>query len=241
MVLNPDLRFRLVDISCWIEDFVFPGNPAFVKNGPHSRVPGDNREFVYDLSLCTQSGTHIQGPHYFLEEGQTIDLIPLWNFEGPCVIVDLEKRGVDTTAEDLQNLVFPDERRLPVLILRTGHMEEVLSSGLLDPSRRPGLSLDAASFLTDQTSFRMIGIDSVGLESRRTKNFEVNLHLCRHGMLLLEGLVNLHSVRSRHAFIHAYPLKARGVEGTPCRAVIREPEDGKDDHGIALGIRSEKE
>jgi arylformamidase len=241
MVLSPVGGFRLVDVSHWIEDFVFPGNPGFEKTGPHNRVSGENREFVYDLSFCTQSGTHIQGPHYFLEEGQTIDLIPLEYFEGSCLLVDLEKRGTDTTAQDLETLIAPGERRLPVLILRTGHMEEVLSSGNLDPSRRPGLSLDAASFLTDRTSFRMIGIDSVGLESRRTKNHEVNLHFCRRGMLLLEGLVNLHSVRSRYAFLHAYPLKVRGVEGTPCRAVIREPEPCESHDEEVFGTRFEGE
>ena len=223
MVLSPDPRVHLVDVSQWLEDFVFPGNPALSRSGPHNRVPGDNREFVYDLFLCTQSGTHIQGPHYFLEQGRTIDLFPLECFEGPCLIVDLEKRGIDTTAEDLQALIRPEERKMPILVLRTGHMDEVLATGTLDSSRRPGLSPDAAAFLADQTSFRLVGIDSIGLESRNSQNYEVNLYFCRKGMLLLEGLVNLSAVRSRNAYLHAFPLKTRGVEGTPCRAVIRDP------------------
>jgi arylformamidase len=150
MVLKRCERSVLVDVSQGMEEFVFPGNPAVEKKGPFNRVPGKNREFVYDLSLCTQSGTHIQGPHYFLEKGRTIDRFPLEDFEGPCVIVDLEKRGTDTTAEELERLIRPRERKLPVLILRTGHMEEVLASGVLDSSRRPGLSLEAAFFLTEK-------------------------------------------------------------------------------------------
>jgi len=221
MVLKRIDRSVLVDVSQGMEEFVFPGNPAVSKKGPFNRVTGKNREFVYDLTFCTQSGTHIQGPHYFLEKGKTIDSFALEDFEGPCVIIDLEKRGTDTTAKELESLIRPRERRLPVLILRTGHMEEVLATGALDPLRRPGLSLDAAIFLTERTSFRMIGIDSVGLESRNTENFEVNLHLCRRGILILEGLVNLYAVKQRHAYLHAFPLKLQGVEGTPCRAVLR--------------------
>ncbi len=239
MVLSPFPIFRLVDVSQYLEGFVFPGNPALSKNGPHNRVTGNNREFVYDLSLCTQSGTHIQGPHYFLERGKTIDLFPIETFEGPCLIIDLEKRGVDTTAEDLQALIHPDERALTILILRTGHMDEVLVNGVLDPERRPGLSPDAAIFLADQTSFRLIGIDSVGLESRKSQNFEVNLFFCLKEILLLEGLVNLYTVRNRIAFLHAFPLKTRGVEGTPCRAVIRDPVPECKDSSEALGIRIE--
>lgn len=216
-------RHRLIDVSQWTEDFVFPGNPRLKLDGPHNRVNGKNREFVYDLTLCTQSGTHVQGPHYFRKEGEKIDGFPLSDFEGPCVVVDLQKRGTDTTSEDLERLIAMEERALPVLILRTGHMDEILKEGRLDPSRRPGLSTDAAEFITTGTHFRLVGIDSVGLESRSTENFEVNVHLCRHGILLLEGLVNLFSVKSRQAFLEAFPLKIRGVEGTPCRAVIRDP------------------
>jgi len=224
--MNPGAGYRLVDVSQWLEDFVFPGNPALLKSGPHNRVPGNNREFVYDLSLCTQSGTHIQGPHYFIENGKTIDLFPLDLFEGPCLVIDLEKRGTDTTAEDLQRLIRPEERNMPILILRTGHMDEVIETGVMDSSRRPGLTFEAACYLTGQTSFRLLGIDSIGLESRNTENYEVNLHFCKQGMILLEGLVNLGSITNRHAFLQAFPLKARGLEGTPCRAVIRDPLPG---------------
>ena len=240
MVLSPAPPCRLVDVSQCLEDFVFPGNPALSRNGPHNRVPGNNREFVYDLSFCTQSGTHIQGPHYFLEHGKTIDLFPIETFEGPCLIIDLEKREIDTTAEDLKALIHPEERILPILILRTGHMDEVLASGVLDPGKRPGLSPDAATFLAEETSFRLVGIDSVGLESRKSQNFEVNLFFCSKEILLLEGLVNLCTVRNRIAFLHAFPLKTRGVEGTPCRAVIRDPDPECKDLAEAFGIRIER-
>jgi kynurenine formamidase len=40
---------------------------------------------------------------------------------------------------------------------------------------------------------------------------------------LLEGLINLKEVKSRRFFLEAFPLKIRGVEGTPCRAIIKEP------------------
>ncbi len=112
--LSPCRRFQC------LEDFDFPpATRPYRKRAAH-RVPGNNREFVYDLSFCTQSGTHIQGPHYFLEYGKTIDLFPIETFEGPCLIIDLKKRGTDTTEEDLKALIRAEERALPILILRTG-------------------------------------------------------------------------------------------------------------------------
>ena len=68
----------------------------------------------------------------------------------------------------------------------------------------------------------MIGIDSVGLESRVSENYDVNVYLCSQGIIILECLVNLHSIKKHEVFLEAYPLKIKGVEGTPCRAIVKE-------------------
>ena len=68
----------------------------------------------------------------------------------------------------------------------------------------------------------MVAIDSVGVESRRTEHYEVNVSLCRAGILILEGLVNLGALTAGRLWLEAFPLKVRGVEGAPCRAVVRE-------------------
>lgn len=215
--------YRLIDISMDMGGFTFPGNPPFRVEGPFSRVPGDTPEFVYDLTLSTQTGTHIQGPHYFMEDGRRIETIPLEFFEGRACVLDLVKRGQDTTAEDLQKLILPGDMGCPVVLFRTGHMEAVIRSGRLEASERPGLSLEAARYLVREWRARLIAIDSVGVESRVTENYEVNRFLGESGVLILEGLVNLGSIRMRHVFLEAFPLKIGGVEGTPCRAVVKEP------------------
>ena len=208
-------RYKLIDVSMDMEGFTFPGNPPFRVEGPFNRVPGDNPEFVYDLTLSTQTGTHVQGPR--------IETFPLEFFEGRACVLNLVKRGRDTTEDDLRSMILPEDMGCPFVLFRTGHMEEVIRSGQLDPSERPGLSLEAARFLVHEWGVRLIAVDSVGVESRKTKNYEVNRFLCESGVLILEGLVNLGSIRKRHVFLEAFPLKIRGVEGTPCRAVVKEP------------------
>ena len=106
-------------------------------------------------------------------------------------------------------------------------MAEIIDRGVMDPARRPGLSMDADEYLAEDCGVRMIAIDALGVESRATRNFEVNRYLCEKGVLLLEGLVNLEAVRARRFFLEAFPLKIRGVEGTPCRAIIKEPLQGE--------------
>ena len=93
--------YRIIDVSQWMGDFLFPGNSDFSVTGPFNRDQGNNPEFVYDMVLCTQTGTHIQGPHYFLESGKKIDDFPLSSFERWAFLIYFEKRGTDTTRDDL--------------------------------------------------------------------------------------------------------------------------------------------
>ena len=221
--MNHMNNYRIIDVSQWMDDFLFCGDQEFIVSGPFNRVSGNNPEFVYDFKMCSQSGTHIQGPHYFLEFGNQIADFPLSSFEGVALLIDIEKRGVDTNRDDLATKLGTDSVSNEILVLRTGHMEEIIASGSNDPMKRPGLSLDAAAYLAEDCGVKMIAIDSIGVESRATENYEVNRFLCEKKVLLLEGLINLKEVKSRRFFLEAFPLKIRGVEGTPCRAIIKEP------------------
>lgn len=216
------MQYRLVDVSAWMDDFQFPGDEPVKVAGPFNFLTGANPEFVYHLSTPTQAGTHIQGPHYFLAEGATIDTLPLERFEGEAIIVDLPGRGSDMSLHDLQSAVAGRSLAGRVLLLRSGHMRRVIETGQLDPHDRPGLSLEAAEWLARDSGVGMVAIDSVGLESRATQDYDVNVTLCRAGILILEGLIGLEQLGPGPLWLEAFPLKLRGVEGTPCRAVVKD-------------------
>lgn len=213
---------NIIDISMNMRDFVYPGDPDCRVKGPFNRVSGSNQQFVYDLDISTQSGTHIQGPHYFLKEGRKIDEFTLDRFMGDAIVVDLNNRGVDTDLQEMKKLVAPEEAHNKIIIFRTGHMEELIESKILDPLRRPGLSLESAKYLAEEVGVKMIAIDSVGIESRVTKNYEVNVYLCSKEILLLECLTNLSAIKSRHVWLSAVPIRIDKVEGAPCRAYVLE-------------------
>lgn len=215
-------NYKIIDVSIWMDAFIFPDNPAWELEGPLNRVRGSNPEYVYDFKLCSQSGTHIQGPHYFKEDGARINEFQLSCFEGTAYLIDLVKRGVDTEKDELAYLLKDIDLTDGILILRTGHMDELIRDKQFDQATRPGISIEAAEFLCEEKGVRMIAIDSVGLESRTSKNYEVNTYLCSKGILILECLANLYSIQSRKVHLEAFPLKIDGVEGTPCRAIIKE-------------------
>lgn len=214
--------YTLLDVSMAMDDFTFEGDQPFELTGPLNWITGSNPEFVYDFKACTQTGTHIQGPHYFLEHGKRIDAFPITAFEGWATVVEMKKRGTDTTVEEVRAQVGTLDIANEIVLLRSGHMEEVIQAGRLEPARRPGLSLAAARYLVEEKHVRMVAIDSVGVESRVSANYEVNVYLCQHEVLILEGLINLQQIAQRRVFLEAFPLKVHGVEGTPCRAIVKE-------------------
>lgn len=216
------MDYRLVDVSMWLDDFTFPGDQPVEITGPFNFVSGANPEYVHHLATPTQAGTHVQGPRYFVPDGDTIDTFPLDRFEGPVVLVDMPGRGVDLSLSELRSALAGRQLAGQVLLFRSGHMERVIASGVLEPGDRPGLSLEAARWLAADSGVRMIAIDSVGVESRTTSDFDVNVLLCHAGILILEGLVNLDALGPGPLWLEAFPLKVRGVEGTPCRAVVKD-------------------
>ncbi len=220
--MDPTAGWELVDVTMSMEDFLFPGDQPLTLDGPHNFLSGSNPEYIYTITMESQSGTHIQGPHYFLADGARIDAFPMHRFEGSAHIIDVVKRGVDTTADELRQLLDHVDIAGRVLVLRTGHMAELIAGTALESSTRPGLSLDAARYLVEDKGISMIAIDSVGVESRVTSNYEVNVYLCEHEVLILECLVNLESIVGDDLWLEAFPLKIRGVEGTPCRAIVRQ-------------------
>jgi arylformamidase len=215
-------NYRIIDLSMYLDGFTFADDQGVEVEGPFNRVPGNNPEFVYDLKICSQSATHIQGPHYFLEAGRPIDEFPLERFESDAFVVDMPKRGEDTTRSELSALVGELDLKGKAVLFRTGHMQQLIEGSPLEAHTRPGLSLEAAQYLVEEKGVSMVGIDSVGLESRQTQNYEVNVYLCENEIMILEGLVNLEQIKKDWVFVEAFPLKLEKVEGTPCRAIAKE-------------------
>lgn len=226
-----ELGYQIVDVSLTLnhEALVFPGDIAPRVDGPYSFVSGVNREFVHRLLLSSQSGTHIQGQHYFMSEGKAIDEYPLERFEGPAVVVECrETNRLDVPLmeralpmADLASLMilFRTCFTTTLLARQARRGGQLLAEDLLD---KPGLTLEGARFLLDR-GVRFLGIDSVGFEPYPTRDHVINRLLCVGDVLLLENLKGLDLLPNVGGWLECFPLPLSGVEGTPCRAVVKIP------------------
>jgi arylformamidase len=74
----------LIDISQEVFScHVFPGDPAPQRTTLLSIKDGAVCNLTA-LSMCAHNGTHVDAPYHFIQDGKTIDRIPLDRFVGPC-------------------------------------------------------------------------------------------------------------------------------------------------------------
>ena len=196
---------------------VYPGDPE-VQINQVLTIENDD-ESVFEFRMSSQSGTHLQSGFYFLPDGLTLDQIDPTSFFCWAKVIDVPSSRFDLNAikHNLSNL-----HDVKFIILRSGYGEKLnqITQQDINSPDRPRMNLDLAKRFVD-SGISLIGIDSFGLDPY--SDFRVNKYLCREGVLILEGLVNLYSIQKPRVYLLCLPLLVKGTEGAPCRVLAFEP------------------
>jgi arylformamidase len=164
------------------------------------------------LTLSVHAGTHVDAPFHFLPDGAGIDTLPLERFAGPALVhaVDAERY---ITAEHVA--------ALPGGVTRV--LFKTRNSALL---RKPDYDPDFVAF-SEEAARALVarGVDLVGLDylsvAHADEQVPVHRAFLDHGVVLLEG-VDLSEVPPGRYELICFPLRLRGLDGAPCRAVLRD-------------------
>ena len=70
---------------------VWPGDPSVLLKMNTSIAKGDKCN-VTSIQMGAHTGTHIDAPYHFLEDGATTGSIPIETFIGPCVVIEVDSR-----------------------------------------------------------------------------------------------------------------------------------------------------
>lgn len=160
----------------------------------------------YNLSyikMTTHTGTHIDAPLHYCEDGNSIDQLRLNTFYGKCTVITVE--GI-LTGEDMERLLPYCKPR----ILFRGNGKTYLSH--------------SAAIVLAESRVRLVGTDA---ESIATPFDEARPHreLARANITVIENL-NLSAIKDGEYDLCAFPIKLAGLEAAPCRAILFEMEKG---------------
>jgi arylformamidase len=204
---------KLIDLSHPLVDGQpsFPGDPPLVIR-PHATVA--TMQFnTTRITLGTHQGTHLDAMYHFLEDGKTLDQMPLDWFYGPARVLRLPKEaGDEITPADLQPFeahLQPDAK----VILNTGWHRQFGAPNFF--TDYPSLTVEAARYLATRR-IRLLGMD---MPTPGRQWLEIHHILLARGveMVLVETLANLDALPDEFTFI-GFPLNFQGRDGSPIRA-----------------------
>jgi len=199
---------------------VWPTSPLPVFE-PVGILPRDGYS-IERVSCLTHTGTHLDAPYHFLEDGLTVDRIPAGKLVGRAAILDLR-------AELNGPLIGPDvlKRRWPAAVKPEIVLLETGWSHQRAPTRKylyefPGLTPEAARWVADQ-GVQGVGTDTLGIDPYSNTNFEAHKVLLGRGIWILEALDHLDELAEGKAYtLVAAPLKIAGASGAMARVFALE-------------------
>jgi arylformamidase len=207
-------KLKLYDATLSIHEkmMVYPGDPPFEKK-PVSRTHDGDDYNLTRITMSTHLGTHVDPPAHFIENGVTVDRIPLETLIGTGIVADL--RGytqIDAMALDKAGI--KDEKRI---LLKTDNGPRLLASSF--HQEYVDLSEDGARFLIER-KVCLVGIDSLSIEHHENPGAPVHHMLLEAGVLVVEG-VHLLDIPPGKYEIFCLPLKIKGADGAPARVILR--------------------
>jgi arylformamidase len=191
----------------------FPGAPDFRKEFRLRLAKGD-RVNISELTLGSHAGTHVDSPNHFIDEMDTIDKIPLRKIVGRARVFDLKVTGKIDTA-DIQPL-----RIEPGIIALFKTRNSQLWKNKEFTQDYVYLTEQAAQLLADK-DVAAVGVDYLCPDKFENLDRPVHHVLFRKGVILIEGL-DLGDVPAGDYFLICPPLKIKGGDGAPARAILIE-------------------
>ena len=174
------------------------------------------------ISIGTHSGTHIDAPSHFIDDGISVDKIDLSRFFGSAQIFDLTKvpASWEISIDELKTLL---KNYLPgdAIFLNFGW-----GSNFNNPKKyydtQPWITEAAAEFLATLNppvlAYDLAMLDNPLNGYGCSLDSPIHKILLSNGIPLIENSVFLENL-PQHLFYSVFPLRLEGLDGSPVRFV----------------------
>jgi arylformamidase len=208
---------RLVDLSFDIYDSA----PTFAPDPKTHITPAlklsDLSYNITEITMSAHYGTHLDAPYHFFDDGRTVENLDVRKGFGVADVLDFthKKAGEPISLEDVK--VHADKiNKGSRLIFHTGW--DKVSDDPQYFGGQPYLTVELTRWLADQ------GVACIALDLPTTypDNYIESHHSLLNKdaeVLIIEGLRGLDRLQSDRVILMALPLRIRGRDGSPVRAM----------------------
>jgi kynurenine formamidase len=207
---------KIVDLSWDLTENtpIYPGDPE-----PKIEVATTIENDGYNLSgvyIGTQTGTHVDAPYHFNEDGDTIEKMEPEYFFGPAVLINVTEKGSEEviTIEDVEPYLSRIEEGT-IVLFRTDWYKH-LGSDLF--FAHPYVSVEVAEKLVER-GVRFICIDTINADRTGGTEFPVHSLFAEKRLMIGENMAYFDKIDFDDITFAAFPLKIVGTDGSPVRAL----------------------
>ena len=205
---------KLIDVSVPLDTSLafYPNNLPFSLEAVKRLNRGDSSN-VSSLHMSAHTGTHVDSPRHFFDEGSGTEALPLEMLIGRARVIELRTR-TGITAADLASIDLSEDVRL---LIKTQN-----SRLWSDPEFHKdyiGITESGAKHMVGH-GIKVVGVDYLSVEVFKTPGAPAHRTLLGAGTIVIEGL-NLRDVDPGIYEMLCLPLKVVGSDGAPARVVLR--------------------
>lgn len=194
---------------------IFPGDPPVHFRWAKQIAKGDEDNLsAMDMGLHTL--THVDAPLHFVENGTTIDHVPISKLIGPARVISIDSSVDVIDAAELRKHDLAGVKRV---LFRT---RASAKNWLYDREFHKdytGIAPDAARKFVE-AGIELVGVDYLSAEQFQAKEAPTHKTLLGNNVLIVEGL-DLRNVSEGDYTLIVLPLKLGGREAAPARALLQ--------------------
>ena len=192
---------------------IYPGTPAPTLCPACTLTRDGFRETL--LTFSSHTGTHMDAPAHLLQDGRTLDQMPMSQFSGRATVLDVSEEGPVIT-EAFLRANYDAIHCADFILFYTGWEERWGTEGFLEDTF-PVPDEEAAGYLLSR-GLKGVGTDAISIDRLGNGRLPIHHILLRDSVLILENLC-LKKIRGRKDFLFfALPMKFRDTDGAPIRA-----------------------
>jgi kynurenine formamidase len=232
----PSGKTRVLDLTYAISDRLvpWPGDKKFFEATVNATVER-NGYFTRSFWMLEHYGTHLDAPAHFPSGKTTVDEIPVKQFFGPAVVIDVrEESGKDPDYQLSAARVEAWEKRHgkisqgSLVLLSTGwasrwpDVQKYRNQDAQGKMHFPGFSVEAAKLLIER-KVSGLGCDTLSVDFGASEQYLVHHLSLGAGLYHLENLADLSKLPETGAFLVVAPIKLEGGSGGPVRVFALLP------------------
>ena len=204
----------IIDISrmLWPDVATWPGDTRFSLTTVLDRTKGHSVNLT-TITMSAHTGSHVDAPYHFTDEGLTIEAVDLRPFWGLTQVVTIHKQPGPLFPQDFSDY---DLTQAPRLLVHT-------PASSFDPALFPHNILYPSPALADylgRLDIILYGTDAPSMDKTDDPHLPGHNALLRNNIAILEGLDLMYAPDGLYELV-ALPLKIQDGDGSPVRAALR--------------------